>query len=82
MAEGGGEVDDPDPTGTRNPVVSIPRPRPARKVPRHWTPEQAREFLGMMEGDRLWPLWAFLLGSGLRIGKLVWLRWANVDLDG
>ena len=24
-------------------------------------------------------MWAFLLGSGLRIGELVWLRWPNVD---
>ena len=23
----------------------------------------------------MYPLWAFLLGSGLRIGELVWLRW-------
>ncbi len=27
------------------------------------------------------PIWALLLGSGLRIGELVWLRWRNVDLD-
>ena len=31
--------------------------------------------------DRLYPLWAFLLGSGLRIGELVWLSWKDVDLD-
>lgn len=34
-----------------------------------------------MEGDRTWPVWAFLLGSGLRIGELVALRWRNVDFD-
>jgi integrase len=45
-------------------------------------PEQAKEFLGLMEGDRTWPLWAFLLGSGLRIGELVWLRWGSVDFVG
>jgi integrase len=33
-----------------------------------------------MEGDRTYPVLAFLLGSGLRIGELVWLRWPNVDL--
>ena len=33
-----------------------------------------------MEGDRTWPVWAFLLGSGLRIGELVSLRWRSVDL--
>jgi len=35
-----------------------------------------------MEGDRTWPVWAFLLGSGLRIGELVSLRWNSVDLRG
>ena len=64
-----------------NPVTQVPRPRPKRSIPKHWSPEQAREFLGLMEGDRTWPVWAFLLGSGLRIGELVWLRWPNVDLD-
>jgi hypothetical protein len=37
-------------------------------------PEPAREFLALIEGDRLSPLGAFLLSSGLRIGELVWLR--------
>jgi integrase len=64
-----------------NPVALAPRPKPRRSIPRHWTPEQAREFLGLMEGDRTYPIWAFLLGSGLRIGELVWLRWRNVDLE-
>ncbi len=34
-----------------------------------------------MDGDRTWPIWAFLLGTGARIGELVWLRWSNVDLE-
>jgi integrase len=63
-----------------NPLTSVPKPATGRSVPRHWTPEQARDFLADQEGDRLYPLWAFLLGSGLRIGELVWLRWGNVDL--
>jgi len=33
-----------------------------------------------MHGDRTYAVWAFLLGSGLRIGELVWLCWSNVDL--
>ncbi len=63
-----------------NPVAAVPRPRAPRSIPKHWTPEQAREFLDLMQGDRTYPVWAFLLGSGLRIGEVVWLRWANVDL--
>lgn len=64
----------------RNPAVAVSRPRAGRSIPRHWTPEQAREFLSLMEGDRTYPVWAFLLGSGLRIGELVSLRWPSVDL--
>lgn len=64
-----------------NPLVATPRPRRARSVPRSWTPDEARAFLGFMEGDATYPIWAFLLSAGLRIGELVSLRWPNVDLD-
>ena len=41
-----------------NPLVATPRPRRARSVPRSWTPEEARAFLGFMEGDHTYPIWA------------------------
>lgn len=63
-----------------NPMTTVARPPTKRKIPKHWSPEQARQFLDSQNGDRMYPLWAFLLGSGLRIGELVWLRWDNVDL--
>ena len=63
-----------------NPLLQAPRPKPQRKIPKYWSPEEARKFLALMEGDRTWPIWAFLLGSGLRIGELVSLRWPSVDL--
>lgn len=66
---------------THNPVARVPRPTSRRSVPRHWSPEEARDFLQAEHGDRLWPLWAFLLGSGLRIGEMLWLRWPNVDFE-
>lgn len=65
-----------------NPLASTPRPTRKRAVPRHWSPEEARAFLGFLEADRTYPIWAFLLSAGLRIGELVALRWPNVDLDG
>ena len=64
-----------------NPLASTPRPARKRSVPRHWSPEEARAFLGFMETDRTYSIWAFLLSAGLRIGELVALRWPNVDLD-
>lgn len=63
-----------------NPTAAVPRPRAARSIPRHWSSERARAFLALMDGDRTLPVWAFLLGSGLRVGELVSLRWPNVDL--
>jgi integrase len=64
-----------------NPLASVPRPKPRRSIPKHWSPDEARQFLALHEGDRLWPTWAFLLGSGVRIGEVVFLRWSNVDLE-
>ena len=64
----------------KSPLENVPRPKQRRTVARHWSPEEAREFLMWQQEDRLYPLWAFLLGSGLRIGELVWLEWKDVDL--
>jgi integrase len=66
---------------SHNPMAAIPRPTAGRSIPQYWSPEQAREFLRLEDGDRMWPVWAFLLGSGRRIGELIWLRWASVDLE-
>lgn len=63
-----------------NPLAATPRPSKDRSVPKHWTPEQAREFLDLHASDREWAVWAFLLGGGLRIGELVALRWRHIDL--
>ena len=42
-----------------NPLASVPRPKPRRSIPKHWSPDEARQFLALHEGDRLWPVWAF-----------------------
>lgn len=65
-----------------NPVEAVEPPKKRNKIPAHWSPEQARQFLATQEGDRLFPLWAFMLSSGVRVSELVWLRWPNIDLEG
>ena len=47
-----------------SPLLGTPRPQARRAIPKHWSPEQARQFLALMEGDRTWTLWAFLMGLG------------------
>jgi hypothetical protein len=58
-----------------NPLASVQHPKARRSTPRHWLPEQAREFLASQAGHRLYPLWAFLcwgrdFASGARLAAL------------
>lgn len=46
-----------------------------------WTSAQARAFVAATADDRLGPLWATMLGTGLRRGEALALRWDDVDLD-
>ena len=32
-----------------DPTVAVPRPKRRRSIPKHWTPDQAREFLSLMQ---------------------------------
>lgn len=67
-------------------LESAPRSRAGlmtrRVVPRYWSFQQARQFHELATNDQTYPVWAFLIGPGLRIGELVALRWPNVVLDG
>jgi len=66
---------------TRNVARLVDPPR----VPRHeitpLTADDARRLLAATAAERHGPLWATALGTGLRQGELLGLRWADVDLD-
>jgi integrase len=58
--------------------------RPERKPKKVWTPAQVRAFLTHRKeaGDRLYALWATDLGTGMRRGEVLGLRWdEDVFLD-
>lgn len=63
-----------------NPLLQTPVPSRSARSRSTGPARRLRKFLALMEGDHTWPIWAFLLGSGLRIGELVSLRWPSVDL--
>jgi len=46
-----------------------------------WTATQAIMFLEAAEGDRLAPFFETIIGTGLRRGEAMGLRWADVDID-
>jgi integrase len=73
MAERDGLVD-------RNVVRLVPAPRVSRPAVRPLTAGQARAFLEATAGDRLGPLYAVAVGTGMRQGELLGLRWTDVDL--
>lgn len=65
-----------------NPVERAKRPRQARSEPgRVWTPEQLRAFLDTASQHRLFAFYRVAAYTGARRGKLLNLRWRDIDLD-
>jgi integrase len=65
----------------RNPVDNVEPPRSTYRRPALWSPEDAARFVGSLDGNS-WPgpLFALLLGGGMRFGEACGLRWEDVDL--
>lgn len=66
---------------TDNPAAGVRSPRVDREPVRALTAPDVRNVLAAVQGDQLAPLYAFLLGSGLRLGEACGLNWGDVDLD-
>jgi integrase len=66
-----------------NPALDVELPRPKTRRDRHLlrplTPEQVRLFLKAVEEDRFKVFFHLLLGTGMRPGEALGLRWGCVD---
>lgn len=65
----------------RNVASLVVPPKAERHEARTFTPEEARQFLAAVRGDRLEALFTVALGLGMRQGEALGLHWSDVDLD-
>jgi len=64
----------------RNAARLVEPPRGSGEEPSILTPTDAKRIIAAVRGDRLEALWLAALGTGLRQGELLGLRWIDVDL--
>jgi integrase len=65
----------------RNPVSVASPPRIEHKEMRTLSVEEVSRLLDKASGTRYEALWRLAIGSGLRLGEMLALRWQDVDLD-
>ncbi|HEY6071984.1 MAG TPA: site-specific integrase, partial [Anaerolineales bacterium] len=61
------------------PATGVIRPKVVVREMQTWTPQQAVQFLAAAKADRLYGLYAVLLGTGMRIGEALGLSWSDWD---
>jgi integrase len=66
---------------THNPAEHIRTPEVTQSERVPWTADQAAHFLDHIAGDRLAELFELIVGTGLRRGEALALRWSDVDLE-
>lgn len=64
-----------------NVAAAVKRPTVERREAAYLTAAQAQQLIEATREDRLFPLYALMLGTGLRRGEALALRWSDVDLD-
>jgi len=66
----------------RNVARALPRARWRAGQMKHWTRDEARRFLDVAATSSTFgPLWHLALGTGMRRGELLGVRWQDVRLD-
>jgi site-specific recombinase XerD len=67
--------------GLSNPCKNVLAPRPPRLIPVYMTPEDVQQFLTSITNKPFRRLCTFALCTGMRLGELVQLQWAHVNLE-
>jgi integrase len=64
---------------SRNVADSVKAPRKIQRLAPATSPDEARAILAAFAGHRLEPLVTVAIGTGLRLGELLGLRWRDID---
>jgi integrase len=67
---------------SRNVASAISPPKVESKEVQALTANQMSDALSKLESHTLYPIVALALGTGMRRGEILALRWADLDLDG
>ncbi|MBC9786527.1 site-specific integrase, partial [Heliobacterium chlorum] len=59
----------------------VRKPKPSPKQISVFTLDQMKEFMFIAEEDRLWIAFKLLLGTGMRVGELLALKWGDINLE-
>lgn len=65
----------------RNVTEATKLPRREKREPRVLSIEEQNQFMDILDDDRLGVAFLLDLGTGLRVGELLGLRWQDVNLD-
>jgi len=63
-----------------SPVGAVDAPRCEKHSVSVWTDDEVRRFLAAAAGERLYAAYLLALGTGLRRGEILGLRWEDIDL--
>ena len=66
----------------QNPADGVTPPRPARTEMRTLNPEQVQYLLDACKDAQFKSIITVAVATGMRLGELLGLRWADIDLDG
>jgi len=66
---------------SRNAAALVDGPRVPQTEIQPFTPEEARSFLQVIEGQRLGGLYCVAIAAGLRQGEALGLTWEDIDLE-
>jgi integrase len=64
-----------------NVAVDVRPPTLDKREPATWTVDHIRAFLAATADDPRWPLWRLALDTGMRLGELLALSWADVAVE-